>query len=58
MGTEGFQAPEVVQGEYDGKKIDVFSLGVILFVLFTGFTPFTSTKKCNQIYKYIIKKNY
>jgi serine/threonine protein kinase len=26
--------------QYDGKKVDIFALGVILFVLKLGYTPF------------------
>ncbi|XP_017450658.1 putative sperm motility kinase W [Rattus norvegicus] len=40
-GTRGFCAPEIVLGEpYDGKKADVWSLGVLLFFLTTGYFPF------------------
>ncbi|XP_052021535.1 putative sperm motility kinase W [Apodemus sylvaticus] len=41
-GTRGFYAPEVVLREpYDGKKTDVWSLGVLLFYITTGYYPFT-----------------
>jgi len=34
-------APEQCLGkQYDGKKVDVFSMGVILFILINGYFPF------------------
>ena len=43
LGTLGYSAPELRNsGEqrYDGIKIDIFSLGVTLFMLLTGHCPF------------------
>nr|XP_034343605.1 putative sperm motility kinase W [Arvicanthis niloticus] len=43
-GTKGFQAPELVLEEpYDGRKTDVWSLGVLLYFINTGYYPFTGT---------------
>lgn len=36
-GTKSYMAPEIKQGKvYDGRKVDIFSLGVIMFILATG----------------------
>ena len=36
-GTEGYMAPEIKSGEaYDGKSVDLFAAGVVLFMLLTG----------------------
>ncbi|XP_072542616.1 testis-specific serine/threonine-protein kinase 6-like [Salminus brasiliensis] len=45
-GTLQYTAPEVHE-EYDPKKSDVWSLGVILFVMVTGSMPFNESNKCN-----------
>lgn len=58
VGTEGFKAPEIDQGKYNGQKADIFGLGVILFVLYVGSPPFITTKPSDKIYKIIINKNY
>lgn len=45
MGTKSYAAPEInIHQEYDGTRTDMFSAGVLLFVLVTGHFPFTEAK--------------
>lgn len=39
-GTPGYLAPEILRKEKYGTKCDMFSMGVILFILIGGYPPF------------------
>ena len=52
LGTPSYIAPEVLQGEYN-EKCDVWSLGVILYVLLSGNLPFEG-KTCQGVFKKIM----
>lgn len=42
-GTPSYMSPEIVMKLlYDGKSVDIWSLGVVLFKLFTGTYAFGS----------------
>lgn len=57
-GTPAYAAPEVInRSGYDGCKTDIWSCGVILFVLLTGYLPFHETNLM-EMYKKIGKAEY
>jgi len=54
-GTRTYMAPEIKEGKtYDGKQIDMFSVGVILFIIIQGIFPFKEAKKDEYFYNLII----
>ena len=40
LGTPLYMAPELVRDEEYDEKVDVWSMGVLVYVLFSGFHPF------------------
>jgi len=53
-GTMTYMAPEIKEGKtYDGKQIDIFSTGVILFIIVQGIFPFKEAKKDEFFYNLI-----
>lgn len=57
-GTPNYVAPEVINNKgYDGAKADLWSCGVILFVLMAGFLPFEESNLV-ALYKKIFKADF
>ena len=55
-GTMTYMAPEIKEGKtYDGKQIDMFSCGVILFIIVQGIFPFKEAKKDEFFYNLLMK---
>ena len=53
-GTKTYMAPEIKEGKtYSGKQIDIFSTGVILWIIVQGIFPFQEARKDDYYYKYI-----
>jgi carbon catabolite-derepressing protein kinase len=52
VGTRQYQAPEVLEKRhYSGESVDVFSIGVILFLMVTGALPYLGqASKSDPIY--------
>lgn len=57
-GTPAYVAPEVIKRKgYDGAKADIWSCGVILYVLLAGFLPFND-KNVMEMYRKIAKADF
>ncbi|KAJ6331922.1 hypothetical protein OIU76_010325 [Salix suchowensis] len=57
-GTPNYVAPEVINNKgYDGAKADLWSCGVILFVLMAGYLPFEESNLM-ALYKKIFKAEF
>lgn len=58
-GTEGFMAPEIEEKKvpYDGKSVDLFACGVILFMMLAGEPPFLKTSQEDLFYRQIMEKS-
>lgn len=56
-GTPGYVAPEVLKNEPYGPAVDMWSLGVILYILLCGFPPFYH-ESTSALYKQIKKGQY
>ena len=59
LGTKGYMSPEIVHMKnYYGTSNDIFSLGVMLFILVTGLKPFVEANPNDTFYCYINQNNY
>jgi len=58
LGTPGYAAPEILQRKAYDYTVDIFSLGVILFICIAGFPPFQEAKMSDWWFDKIIKKKY
>ncbi|KAJ6765426.1 CBL-INTERACTING SERINE/THREONINE-PROTEIN KINASE 14 [Salix purpurea] len=57
-GTPAYVAPELLAKKgYDGAKVDIWSCGVVLFVLIAGYLPFNDTNLM-AMYRKIYKGQY
>lgn len=57
-GTPAYVAPEVLRKKgYDGAKADIWSCGVILYVLLAGFLPFQA-ENMMKMYRKVFKSEY
>lgn len=53
IGTPYYMAPEVITGEYT-QMCDVWSIGIIMYIMLAGFPPFTGSSN-QEIYEHIIE---
>ena len=55
LGTKAYMAPEILNKEphYQGHVVDLFALGIILFNLYSGHSPFNCARIDDSHYKLI-----
>jgi serine/threonine-protein kinase len=51
LGTPNYMAPEQIRGEAIDQRADIFSVGVVLYELFSGRKPFAGDSVASTIYK-------
>ena len=51
IGTPGFIAPECIHNKFADKRSDYWSLGCLLYNLFTGFPPFLGENTLDALEK-------
>lgn len=57
LGTPGYMAPEIRdEKEYKGHEVDLFAVGVILFIMYTGHPPFDQAHTKDPHFKYIFQE--
>merc|ERR1711881_264411 len=55
-GTMTYMAPEIKEGkQYKGTNVDMFSIGVILFIIVQGIFPFKEARKEEYFYNLILQ---
>lgn len=59
MGSPSYVAPEVLeQTVYDGTKVDIFSMGVLLFIVVQGKFPHGTKILKDKYYDMIRNRRY
>ncbi|KAJ0412562.1 hypothetical protein ATCC90586_006929 [Pythium insidiosum] len=56
-GTPGYVAPEILEGQQYGKSVDIWSIGVITYILLCGYPPFHDDNH-NALFKKIKRGKY
>jgi len=55
-GTMTYMAPEIKEGkQYKGTQVDMFSIGVILFIIVQGIFPFKEARKEEYFYNLLLQ---
>ncbi|XP_078422345.1 calcium/calmodulin-dependent protein kinase type IV isoform X3 [Cetorhinus maximus] len=57
-GTPGYCAPEILRGCVYGPEVDMWSVGVITYILLCGFEPFYDERGDQYMFKRILNCDY
>ncbi|MGH0156078.1 UNVERIFIED_CONTAM: hypothetical protein FKN15_030831 [Acipenser sinensis] len=57
-GTPGYCAPEILRGNAYGPEVDMWSVGVISYILLCGFEPFFDPRGDQYMYSRILSCDY
>uniref|UniRef100_H3AT43 Calcium/calmodulin-dependent protein kinase type IV n=1 Tax=Latimeria chalumnae TaxID=7897 RepID=H3AT43_LATCH len=57
-GTPGYCAPEILQGCPYGPEVDMWSVGIITYILLCGFEPFFDPRGDQYMYSKILNCDY
>ncbi|XP_078678374.1 calcium/calmodulin-dependent protein kinase type IV-like [Branchiostoma floridae x Branchiostoma belcheri] len=57
-GTPGYCAPEVLRGHPYGPMVDMWSIGVVTYILLVGFEPFYDERGDQHMFRKILKADY
>jgi serine/threonine protein kinase len=58
VGTKGYQAPELLLDRPYDLACDIFSMGVVLFILITGYPPFEQAHVSDRWFKPLATGNF
>eukprot|EP01084_Bolivina_argentea_P260050 439032_1 len=58
VGTRGYQAPELLLDKPYDLACDIFSMGVVLFILITGYPPFEQAHYSDRWFRPLAKCDY
>eukprot|EP00466_Bigelowiella_natans_P000587 jgi/Bigna1/51559/estExt_Genewise1Plus.C_10414 len=57
-GSKSYMAPEIINGNYQTLAIDIWSLGVLAFILYCGFPPYAKPSKNDYWYRKISRGDW
>lgn len=58
LGSRGYHAPEIVMEPSYTENVDVFSLGVVLFIMYAGCPPFKQVKRSDWWFDKLAREQY
>lgn len=58
LGTREYNAPEIFTLKYKGDEVDLFSAGIVLFLMYSRHPPFEAANALDAYYRLIKDKKY